>query len=286
MGDIVDVAGVRVGHWNHPSEPTGCTVVVFPHANRAAVEVRGAAPATRETDLLAPGMTVRRVDAIVLSGGSAFGLAAADGVMAGLEADGRGHPTPVGPVPIVPAAAIFDLMGRDPSIRPDASAGRAAYAAASGARLPGRRVGAGAGATTGTWSNPLVPAPGGIGTASVMVGDTVVGALVVVNAAGSVTAEPEFTPPFWASTGTNTTLVVVATDAADAPVDRMAVRAQDALAATIHPVHTGLDGDAAFVVGLDGGPAVDPLWVAEGAFWATRAAVEAALGAEDGGGSA
>lgn len=278
MGDLVDVAGVAVGHWNHPTERTGCTVVVFPHENVAAVEVRGAAPATRETDLLAPGMSVRRVDAIVLSGGSAFGLAAADGVMAGLEADGRGHPTPAGPVPIVPAASIFDLVGRDPSVRPDAAAGLAAYRAATGDPLPSRFSGAGAGATVGQWLDPMSTERGGIGTASVAVGAAVVGAIAVVNAIGSVTDTPQFHPPFWAGDSSNTTLVVVATDAAGAPVDRLAVRAQDAIAATVHPAHTAHDGDAAFAVGLAGGPEADPAHVAEGAFWAVRAALRSAVG--------
>jgi L-aminopeptidase/D-esterase-like protein len=280
VGDVVDVPGVAVGHWTHPTERTGCTVVVFPHDNEAAVEVRGAAPATRETDLLAPGMSVRRVDAIVLTGGSAFGLATADGVMSGLEADGRGHPTPAGPVPIVPAAAIFDLVGRDASVRPDAAAGGLAYRAASREPLTGRHVGAGAGATIGQWTDPTSATRGGIGTASVVVGGAVVGAVAVVNAIGTVTDSPAFDPPFWAGDATNTTLVVVATDAAAAPVDRMAVRAQDALAASIHPAHTAHDGDVAFAVRVAGGPPADPVHVTEGAFWAARGAIRAAVGLE------
>lgn len=279
MGDIVDVPGVLVGHWTHPTERTGCTVVVFPDANEAAVEVRGAAPATRETDLLRPGMSIRRVDAILLTGGSAFGLAAADGVMGGLEAAGRGHPTPAGPVPIVPAAAIFDLAGRDASVRPDALAGRAAFDTASDQPLAERFAGAGAGATIGQWSGPESGERGGIGSATVEVGGAVVGAIAVVNAIGVVTDEPAFEPPFWVEGRANTTLVVVATDASGAPVDRMALRAQDALAATICPAHTAHDGDAAFAVRVDGGPPADPVHVTEGAFWATRAAVRAAVGA-------
>jgi L-aminopeptidase/D-esterase-like protein len=278
VGDIIDVPGVTVGHWTHGTERTGCTVIVFPHENEAAVEVRGAAPATRETDLLAPGMSVRRVDAIVLSGGSAFGLATADGVMGGLEADGRGHPTPAGPVPIVPAAAIFDLVGRDAAVRPDGPAGRAAYGAAAASPTSDRFVGAGAGATVGQWSDPASGTRGGIGSASVAVGDAVVGAIAVVNAVGSVAETPRFDPPAWAGFGANTTLVVVATDGATAPVDRLVVRAQDAVAATIHPSHTAFDGDVAFAVRVAGGPTADPAHLTEGAFWAVRAALRAAAG--------
>lgn len=293
-GDLVDVPGVRVGHWTHPSEPTGCTVVVLPAGNVAGVEVRGAAPGTRETDLLAPGMSVRRADAILLTGGSAFGLAAADGVMAGLEADGRGEPTPAGPVPIVPGAVIFDLLGRDPSIRPDPSAGRAAYDAATDRPVPGRRVGAGAGATVAKWRGPEATVPGGIGSASERAGDATVGALVVLNAMGDVVAgdgtpltggPPGVVAPFWAGAsppigGTATTLVVVATDAAGVDVDRLAVRAQDALAATLRPAHTAHDGDIAFAVRLDDGPSADPGHVGEAAFWAVVAAVEDAATGE------
>ena len=124
---LTDVPGVRVGHWSDPVGLTGVTVVVPPEPNVAAVEVRGAAPGTRETALLAPGMKVEGVQAIALCGGSAFGLAAASGVMAALEAEGRGYPTMAGPVPIVPAAVIFDLLVGDASARPGPEAGEAAY---------------------------------------------------------------------------------------------------------------------------------------------------------------
>ena len=252
--------------------------------------MRGAAPGSRETDLLRPGMSVRRADAIVLTGGSAFGLATADGVMAGLEAQGRGHPTPTVPVPIVPAAVIYDLIGRDPMVRPDATAGRAALEAASGNPLPGRRAGAGAGATVGKWRTPL-GVPGGIGSASTSVEGATVGALVVANALGDVVTPDgrpltgggeELVPPFWHGvemppSGTNTTLVVVATDAGGASVDRMALRAQDALAACIRPVHTSHDGDCAFAVRVPGGPPVDGDLINEAVFWTVAEAIEAAV---------
>ena len=289
-GDIVDVPGVLVGHWTHPTEATGCTVVVLPDANETAVEVRGAAPGSRETDLLRPGMSVRRADAILLAGGSAFGLAAADGVMVELEADGRGHPTPAGPVPIVPAAVIYDLTGRDPSVRPDAAAGAAAYRAASTRPLPGRWVGAGAGATVSKWRGPDAVLPGGVGAASVRVGAVTVGALAVVNALGDVFSPdgrpltgggPGLVPPAWVDgrgpRGLHTTLVVVATDGVGGSVDRMALRAQDALAATIRPSHTGHDGDIAFASRVEGEYDIDGELCHEAAFWAVAAAIVAAV---------
>ncbi|MEX1288683.1 MAG: P1 family peptidase [Acidimicrobiia bacterium] len=289
-GDLVDVPGVRVGHWNHPTEATGCTVVVLPATNEAAVEVRGAAPASRETDLLRPGMSVRRADAVLFAGGSAFGLAAADGVVAGLEADGRGEPTVAGPVPIVPAAAIYDLAGREPTIRPDAAAGRAAYDVASSEPLPSRHVGAGAGATVAKWRGPEAMVPGGIGTASATVGDAVVGALVVANAVGDVVAR-DGRPltggglgpiaPFWAGgsppLGTNTTLVLVATNGSGGSIDRLAVRAQDALAALLRPAHSSVDGDLAVVARLSGGPTVDGDHLGEVVFWVVAEALERAV---------
>ena len=138
---VTDIAGVRVGHWTDAAAQTGCTVILPPMPNIATVEVRGAAPGSRELALLGPGMSVQEVSAIVLTGGSAFGLAAADGVMAACERDQRGHPTPGGIVPIVPAAVIFDLAIGDGSVRPTAAAGRAAYENASGESVGSGRFG-------------------------------------------------------------------------------------------------------------------------------------------------
>lgn len=290
MGDIVDVPGVTVGHWTHPTEPTGCTVVVLPADNETGVEVRGAAPGSRETDLLRPGMTVRRVDAVLLTGGSAFGLAAADGVMAELEADGRGQPTLAGPVPIVPAAVIFDLAGRDPSIRPDADAGAAAYRAAAATPLSAPRIGVGAGATAAKWRGLDATVPAGLGSASRRWGDVVVGAMAVLNPIGDVytlagqplTGGPvDAAPPFWLTGGeppiANTTLVMVATNALGS-VDRMAMRAHDALAATIRPVHTGHDGDIVFASRVGRGVPADPDHLNELVFHAVADAVAAVFG--------
>ena len=120
---LTAVPGVEVGHWTHPTGMTGCTVVVLPEPNVAAVEIRGAAPGTREIALLAPGMRVETIQALLLTGGSAFGLAAADGVMSELSADGRGHQTPLGPVPIVPGAVIFDMAAGVPEVRPGPAEG-------------------------------------------------------------------------------------------------------------------------------------------------------------------
>ncbi len=221
-GQITDVPGIRVGHWTHPSQPTGCTVVVLPEPNVVAVEVRGAAPGSRETALLQPGMRVEQVQAIALSGGSAFGLATADGVMRELLADDRGHVTPVGRVPIVPAAVIFDL-GRA-SDRPGPEEGALAYRNASDGPVQTGLVGAGAGATVAKWRGFEHMAPGGVGTASVRRGDVIVGAVVVVNALGDAfTLEGESLtggdlvpgpPAPFPTPGQNTTLAVVATNVA------------------------------------------------------------------------
>jgi len=283
---VTAVAGVRVGHWTDPKAKTGCTVVSFPEPNVAALEVRGAAPGTRESALLAPGMSVESVQAILLTGGSAFGLAAADGVMSELEREGRGHPTPTGPVPIVPCAVIYDLLTGDPSVRPGPDQGAAAYRAASDRDVESGPIGVGVGAMVAGWRGAFQP--GGLGSAAVTVGDATVGALVVVNAVGDVFTlsgvpltggllepGPPLVPPM---TNTNTTLIVVATDAAlsRSELTRVAVRAQDSLAVCVRPSHTRYDGDAAFAVSCGNVPA-DVDAVAEGAFLATGQAIEAAL---------
>jgi L-aminopeptidase/D-esterase-like protein len=258
---LTRVPGVRVGNWTHPDGLTGVTVVVPPQPNVAAVEVRGAAPGTRETALLAPGMKVQGVHAITLAGGSAYGLAAADGVMEALEADGIGYETPIGIVPIVPAAILFDMTVADRQARPRAESGAAAYRAASADPVPLGRVGAGAGATAAKWRgfDRLVPA--GVGSASVTTPDgATVGALAIVNALGDVftlegesltggTAEPpmQMAPidPLQ-----NTTLMVVATDARvdRLGLQRLCVRAHDALGACLRPGHTRYDGDVVFAL--------------------------------------
>ena len=284
---LTAVEGVKVGHWTHPTGIIGCTVVVLPEPNVAAVEIRGGAPGTRETALLEPGMRVETIQALLLTGGSAFGLAAADGVMRELLADGRGHPTPLGPVPIVPAAVIFDMAAGDADARPGPAQGSLAYRAATADPVENGPVGAGAGATVSKWRGLEHIRPGGLGSASVDLDGVTVAALAVVNALGDVfTLEgesltggqvaPDFNPA--TMTAVNTTLVVVVTDAAlDRPsTRRLAVRAQDALAACLRPAHTRYDGDAAFAVSCGARPGdVDRL--SEAAFVATARAIEAAI---------
>jgi L-aminopeptidase/D-esterase-like protein len=285
---ITAVTGVSVGHWSDHGARTGCTVVVFPEPNVAAAEVRGAAPGSRETALLEHGMRVEQIQAILLTGGSAFGLAAADGVMRGLEADGRGHVTPVARVPIVPAAVVFDLHPGDPTVRPGPDHGEAAYRAASTDPVTAGLIGAGTGTTVAKWRGFEHMRPGGLGSATRIAGDAIVGALVVVNAVGDVftiRGEPltggdhEPGPPALVpETLAQTTLVVLATDAAltRAELSRLAVRSHDALAVCIRPVHTRFDGDIVFAVSCGSVPG-DVETLAEAAFGATAAAVERAV---------
>jgi L-aminopeptidase/D-esterase-like protein len=263
---LTAVPGVRVGHWT--GEGTGVTVVLFPGVSIGSCEVRGGAPATRETALLEPGRTVERVDCIVLAGGSAFGLSAADGVMRSLAEHDQGYPTRGGAVPIVPAAAIYDLVeatGRPPG--PEEGRTALIDAARRGylADFPLGRVGAGAGATVGTWKGPEHGVPGGVGSFSGREGDVVVGALAVVNAVGDVIAAdgtvlagstapagtPAFPPvPEALQPLEHTTLVVVATNAActKSACRLLAESAHHGLVRSIHPSHTRHDGDVAFAV--------------------------------------
>jgi L-aminopeptidase/D-esterase-like protein len=257
LSSITDVPGIRVGHWTGPD--TGVTVVWAPAGTVGSGEVRGGAPATRETALLEPTRLVERVDAVVLSGGSAFGLAAADGVVRFLAERGQGFPTTAGPVPIVVAAALFDL----PVARaPGADDGwAAAVDAARGEPAGPGRIGAGRGAAVGKWRGRRYSVPAGLGTAALREGDATVGALVACNALGDVVGDdgavlagstaPPDTPGFPAPTPfENTTLVVVATDAraGRAECHLLAQSAHDGLARSIRPPHTRYDGDFAAVL--------------------------------------
>lgn len=263
FGDLTDVPGVRVGHWTDFEARTGCSVVLAPDKGAVtSVSVRGAAPGTRETDALAPDATVQVAHAVVLTGGSAFGLAAADGVMRRLAERSVGVPTPGGPVPIAPAAVLFDLTVA--TARPDASAGYAACVAAeAGTECGSGRIGAGTGAIVGRLFGS--PVPGGLGTASLRLpsGGTV-GAVAAVNAIGDVVDEAGevlagadtvarlfgAAPPDPPLPGTATTLVVVATDLRLDKVQahRLASVAHDGLARAIRPVHTAYDGDTVFAM--------------------------------------
>lgn len=290
---VTSVSGVEVGVWTDESAATGATVVSFPEPNVAAFEARGAAPGTRETALLASGMKVETIQAICLAGGSAFGLAAADGVMTELAKSGRGHPTPAGPVPIVPAAIIFDLMVGE-ATAPGAAAGAAAYRARTSQRVPSGAVGAGTGATVAKWRGLEHVLPSGQGSAEVLVGEATVGALAVVNAVGDVftlqgeplTGGSSVTegPAWGVPDDQNTTLVILATDAAltRAELSRLVVRSHDAFAVCLRPAHTRYDGDAVFAVSC-GESRGDLDSLGEAAFLATGAAIEAAVrGTQDG----
>lgn len=262
-GSITDVPGLRAGHRTRGG--TGVTVVLAPPGTIGSGELRGGAPATRELALLEPGRTVEHVDAVVFTGGSAFGLAAADGVVDWLAEHGRGHPTRGGPVPIVPTAAIYDLV-ESGGTHPGPDDGRAAVEAADTTVLATGRVGAGAAATVGKWRGGDYAVPGGLGSASVTVGDATVGALAVVNALGDVhdaagnvlagsraptdvQSFPEVTP-FGGSPDPNTTLVVVATDARCSKADcwLLAQSAQHGIVRAVHPAHTRHDGDLAIAL--------------------------------------
>jgi L-aminopeptidase/D-esterase-like protein len=252
---ITDVAGVRVGHWTDPVARTGCTVVLLPAGTVASGEVRGGAPATRELDLLDPVRTVERVDAVVLTGGSAFGLAAVDGVVRWCEERGVGFPTGAGPVPIVPALALFDLLEGDGSVRPRAEGYAACLAAADGLVELGR-VGAGAGCRIHKWEGPDAVRPGALGSATVAAEGVTVAALVAVNAVGDRRrpGDVRIPPPLAAGFAapeqpTNTTIGVVVTDASLSKVacHVAAQSGHDGLARALDPVHTAGDGDALVV---------------------------------------
>jgi L-aminopeptidase/D-esterase-like protein len=276
---LTDVAGIELGHWTDGTARTGCTVVVLPSPNITAIDIRGAAPGSRETALLGHGMKVLEANAIVLSGGSAYGLASADGVMAELEAMGRGHDTPFGVVPIVPTAVIYDLGVGDPSVRPTAEAGALAFRAATSGPVEIGQVGVGCGATTGKWRGFEHAVPSGVFSASASLEDATVAALVVVNAIGDVDPNFDAAPlAFPDKTDlTNTTLAVIATDASVDRSDlaRLCIRAHDAFAASIYPVHTRYDGDAVFAVSC-GDKQVDLDQLGEVVFSVTRSAILAA----------
>jgi L-aminopeptidase/D-esterase-like protein len=275
MGAITDVAGITVGHFTDPRRPTGCTVILAPQGAVGGVDVRGAAPGTRETELLSPINAVEVVHAVLLSGGSAFGLDAAGGVMRWLDERGIGVQVGAARVPIVPAAILFDLLVGDGSIRPDAAAGYAACEAASTNAPAEGNVGAGAGALVGKLFGMHRAMKGGIGSASVRVGGITVGAIVAVNAVGDVVdpangrvvagaRSPEGLRlhgstramlagelPAHMAIGAATTIGVVATDACltKAQANKIAQMAHDGLARSINPVHTQSDGDTLFALG-------------------------------------
>jgi L-aminopeptidase/D-esterase-like protein len=250
---IWELPGVRVGHWSDHEARTGCTVVLCDRPAVASGEVRGSAPATREFSLLDPMASVQRIDAVVLSGGSAFGLAAADGVVRWCDEQGRGFPTAVGRVPIVVGMSLFDLAVGAAHVRPDAEAGRASCDAAPSQELGA--VGAGVGCTVGTWRGREHHVPGGLVGAAVRDGDVVVAALVACNPWGDVVGvglhgEPPPPVPLPApdddAVGQHTTIGVVGTNVALDKVgcQHLARAAHDGLARAVDPPHASADGDA------------------------------------------
>lgn len=272
---MIDFAGIRIGHATHPEHNTGCTVFLCPDGTLGGVDARGPAPGSREFALLAPDKPDdKEVDAILLTGGSAFGLAAADGVMRYLAERGIGHPTPIRPVPIVPAAVVFDLGFNNVPFLPNAESGYQACVAAEAfaGEIAQGNVGAGAGVLVGKWAGFPHMMKGGFGVASLRRDGVVVAAAAVVNAVGDVVNEDgsvlagardsqggwqaavnplryvdiSLLPP----AGTNTTLIVVATNAhlSRSGLARLSHHAHNGLAIAVRPSHTRHDGDVAFAL--------------------------------------
>ncbi|TQR20551.1 P1 family peptidase [Psychrobacillus vulpis] len=278
-GNITDVPGIKVGNIENIEALTGCTIIVVEDGAVCGVDVRGSAPGTRETDLLDPINLIEEVHAVSLSGGSAFGLDAASGVMQYLEEKGIGLDVGVAKVPIVPSAVLFDLPIGNPAIRPDKQMGYEAAQKADVGSFPFGNVGAGCGATVGKITGPENCMKGGLGSASIKFeSGLVVGAIVAVNAVGDI-RDPEtreiLAGPIDPKTdkiidsihylqekifanevlpGTNTTIGLVAVNAklTKAEAKKVAQITQNALARTIFPVHTMMDGDTVFVLATGG----------------------------------
>lgn len=288
-GNITDVAGIKVGHASDERGLTGCTVVLAEEGAVAGADVRGSAPGTRETDLLRPVNLVEKVHAVVLAGGSAFGLDAACGVMEWLEERGMGLETGVAKIPIVPAAVLFDLDLGEARARPDRTMGKAACREATSGPLPEGNVGAGTGCSVGKVFGRRWAMKGGLGSFSLRLGDGLtVGALAAVNAFGdvldwrtgkllagarnpmtgklldtarhlreSLTGDLTAWPGHGGILGINTTLAVVATDArlSKEETNKVAQMAQDGLARAVSPAHTMFDGDVVFALATGRRPA-------------------------------
>lgn len=269
MATAID--GFRVGHFTNLDSLTGCTVILCPPKTKASCEVRGSSPGSRELALLAPEKKVEEIHAILITGGSAYGLAAADGVMQWLEENNVGYQTPWAKVPLVPSAVIFDLNVGARDVRPDAKAGYQACINASAANADEGNVGVGTGATVGKWKSIEYCMKGGVGVASETLGDLVVSCLVVVNAVGDVidqtgkvlagarSADGHFygdtdpRRPFARGSvlqKTNTTIATVVTNADFTKVElfRISQRMHDGFARAIIPVHTSFDGDISFAL--------------------------------------
>jgi len=310
MPAITEVPGIRVGHWQDTIAMTGCTVLLADGGATAGVDVRGGAPGTRETDLLSPLNTVEKVNAILLGGGSAFGLDAAGGIMRYLEERGQGHPVGTTVVPIVPGAVIFDLGVGDYRVRPVNNDGYMACQQA-GSEVKEGNYGAGCGATVGKLRGYDHATKSGQGSYAISLpGGVVVGALVVVNAFGDVydlydrkkiiagvrndqgqiigtmAAYGQMAAAVVPNEGANTTIAVVATNArlTKAQCTKLAGVAHNGLARVIYPLHTGFDGDTIFALST-GGEVGDPTIIGVAAQEAlSRAVLRAVLSAESLGG--
>jgi L-aminopeptidase/D-esterase-like protein len=255
---ITRVEGIRVGHVTDVEGVTGCTVVLCPPGTTGSVDVKGGAPGTCETDAIRPGTSIREIHAVLLTGGSAFGLAAAAGVQRWLEERGVGFDTGVARVPIVPAAVLFDLGVGDPRARPTERDGYAACEAATEGPVAEGSVGAGTGAVFAKQPEPAAGWKGGLGTAAVEQDDVVVSALAVVNALGTVldedgsplaeNREPQAEERHWP--GANTTLAVLATNAtlSKERAQLLARAGSEGLSLAVSPAHTMWDGDVVFAV--------------------------------------
>ena len=268
----LNMAGFKIGHATDEENHTGCTVILCPEHTTGSVDVRGPAPGSREVALLAADKPNHFVNAVLLTGGSAFGLAAADGVMGYLKERGIGHPTPIMPIPIVPTAVVFDLGFNMGQRQPDAEMGYAACGQAVDGEIAQGNVGAGAGVSVGKWGGFKHMMKSGFGLAGVVLDDLVVNVAAVTNAVGDVVdgdgsvlagARKEeggwlvedhplryISPERMPMPGTNTTLVVVWTNArmTRPEVNRIAQRAHDGMAMAIRPIHTAHDGDTAFAL--------------------------------------
>ena len=303
-GSVTEVAGFRVGSVTDEAHRTGCTVILCPHGGAVAGGcVMGAAPGTRETDLLRPGNLVERANAVLLTGGSAFGLDAAGGVMTYLEERHEGQDVGVTQVPIVPAAVLFDLSVGDGRVRPDADMGYRACQGASDRPVAQGQVGAGAGATVGKALGDAHAMAGGLGSAALTLpGGAMVAAIVAVNAVGDVLdpatgeivaglhdgqghlldtqalllrgAPPQATP------GANTTIGCIVTNVAldKAQVNRLAQVGHDGYARAIRPVHTQMDGDTLFALAAGEAQADFTVVCAAAAEVVSRAIVNAVTG--------
>ena len=269
---LTDVTGVLVGHWTDTVARTGCTVVLLPSGNVCSGEIRGGAPGTREFELLDPTRMVSGVDAVLLTGGSAFGLAACDGAMQWCSENGRGFATRFGNVPIVVGTVIYDLSVATAGVRPTATSGYAACSASSAGRHDVGRIGAGIGATRSKWRGADSVLPGEIGAATVRSGDVIISALIVVNPIGDIVMDgpipfddvTSIVPAFRSlaaaaaepRVGENTTIGVVVTNAR---LDKLgchlvAQSGHDGIARAIWPAHLTGDGDAIVAASI---PTVD-----------------------------